>query len=143
MNSPQRGFTLIEMMIVVTIIGILAAKAIPSYQRYIARAQVAAGMASIRSLRTSMEEALARGNSTWNLTTDAGVASTANPMGTMTSIYSKTPGSTNWVWITFNSTASPLIKNQGIYFYRFVDEGIWHCTFTAGLAAYLPKNCPS
>ena len=56
MNIAQKGFTLIELMIVVAIIGILAAVAIPAYQDYIGRAQVAEGPALLGGLKTPVTE---------------------------------------------------------------------------------------
>jgi type IV pilus assembly protein PilA len=58
MTKMQKGFTLIELMIVVAIIGILAAVALPAYQDYTARAQTSEGMSLLGGLKVPLAEAL-------------------------------------------------------------------------------------
>ncbi|MEP7243666.1 MAG: pilin [Gammaproteobacteria bacterium] len=64
MKAVQQGFTLIELMIVVAIIGILAAIAIPAYQDYTIRAQVTEGMNLASAVKAEVAEYYAQ-NGTW------------------------------------------------------------------------------
>jgi type IV pilus assembly protein PilA len=77
MKAVQKGFTLIELMIVVAIIGILAAIAIPAYQNYTIRAQVTEGLNLADGWKTSVSEFYAQ-NGTFpaSTTTTPGSAST-------------------------------------------------------------------
>jgi type IV pilus assembly protein PilA len=63
MKKAQQGFTLIELMIVVAIIGILAAIAIPQYQNYIARSQFSESHALLGGARTAVQERVDQGAS--------------------------------------------------------------------------------
>ncbi len=54
-RRKQKGFTLIELMIVVAIIGVLAAIAVPAYQDYVKKSEVASGVATLKSLITLAE----------------------------------------------------------------------------------------
>ena len=59
MKTMQKGFTLIELMIVVAIIGILAAVALPAYQDYTVRAKVSEGLIAASAARTAVSEVYA------------------------------------------------------------------------------------
>ena len=78
MKRVQQGFTLIELMIVVAIIGILAAIALPAYQDYLARAQAAESMSLLAGLKVPLAEAVGSNTLASACSTTATVPATPN-----------------------------------------------------------------
>lgn len=80
MKQAQQGFTLIELMIVVAIIGILAAIAIPAYQDYTARAQASEGLSATSGLRSDIGVYLSENGNLTGVGSDDQVSETASEL---------------------------------------------------------------
>jgi type IV pilus assembly protein PilA len=89
MKTIQKGFTLIELMIVIAIIGILAAIAIPAYQNYTIRSQVTEGLSLAAGWKTAISEYYAQHGSfpTLSTTAQAGAANAISITGASTGKY--------------------------------------------------------
>jgi type IV pilus assembly protein PilA len=87
MKAVQKGFTLIELMIVIAIIGILAAIAIPAYQNYTIRAQVTEGLSLADGWKTSISEYYAENGSFPSSSSTTGGAGTIAAAGASTGKY--------------------------------------------------------
>src|SRR5690606_32865472 len=132
MKTMQKGFTLIELMIVVAIIGILAAIAIPAYQDYTIRAQVSEGMNLAAAAKAAVAETfLNRGAAPTNR---AAAGMTANATDTQGKYVSQVQVASGAITITFGNEAHARIDTQTLALTPYVsadDSVVWHC----GLAA--------
>lgn len=127
------GFTLIELMIVVAIIAILAAIAIPAYQDYVARAQAAAGLADIVAGKSAFESKLIAENITTFDTAEIGLRST-----TPRCAISLSPGVDGYIRCTLNG--NPLVAGKAITLQRN-SSGVWRCVTDISLPNHRPDSC--
>jgi type IV pilus assembly protein PilA len=161
-KSIQKGFTLIELMIVVAIIGILAAIAIPAYQDYTIRAQVTEGLNLMSDMKAGVAEWYAQEGS-WPTTLDqigitGGATATGGKYvqqididaGTLTAQFGKQAnGNINGDALSLKPMVSPNNDVIWVCGLRAPPSGASEATTPSGddattlLAKYLPANCRS
>ena len=145
----QKGFTLIELMIVVAIIGILAAIAIPQYQNYIAKSQVSRAMGETSSVKTAVETCLNEGKgaadacplgiTTSNIQATTVAGSAPNADGTNAAELTETTA----IVAKFGTGSAKTLQEGGKDTVTWTRNatGSWACSTTVQ-AKYAPAGCP-
>ena len=138
----QKGFTLSELMIVVAIIAILAAIAIPAYQDYLIRTQVSEGAVLTDGAKTAVSEFYSNTGTFPSKNASAGLAAAASIAGKYVSgvDISGTPGQ---IVATFGTGANKAIQSQTFVLSAITHSGSisWSCTKSTVSQKYLPTSC--
>ena len=139
MKRVQQGFTLIELMIVVAIIGILAAIALPAYQDYTKRAHVSEGLSLAAAAKTAVTEFYSTNNTWPTNNTSAGLASATDIKGN--AVHSVEVDASE-ITITYNSKIDSTTSKTVVLKADASGGAInWTCNTGTIEDKFLPANC--
>ena len=134
MRLRQDGFTLVELMIVVAVIGILAAIALLAYQDYVAKTQISAGLSEVSGGKTAFEaKILTESIATFDLA-DIGL-----PASTSRCALSMNPSDSGFIRCRLKG--NHIVSGKSVEIARTA-SGVWACVVDSGIAArYHPVGC--